>query len=255
MDDIIFVTAFKDIGRSTWNNYSRSTDTYITLFMILAQNIKYKLIVFAELQMINELKQKKIPDNIIIYDILTVNTFLNKYLETEKKIMEDQIYKQKIPAHRKINPEHIYPEYTLINHSKINFISRVKKLFPNYTYYSWIDFGAIRQVKDVPMNINFNLLEKKIIYHALYLPQNRTDVNDMLASDMVYITGSQFVIHYDLIDIFEKTYENKINELHQKNVCDDDQSLILQLYYDNPNMFNLFVDRECFSLFRKYLNS
>lgn len=38
-------------------------------------------------------------------------------------------------------------------------------------------------------------------------------------------------------------------------ICDDDQALVLQLYYDNPSIFNIILDNEWFSLFRKHLNN
>ena len=44
-------------------------------------------------------------------------------------------------------------------------------------------------------------------------------------------------------------YEKKILEWHKKMITDDDQSLILQLYYDNPEIFEFKLNNKWFSLY------
>lgn len=82
-----------------------------------------------------------------------------------------------------------------MNHSKINYVKYTKDIFPNYEYYSWIDFGCIKNdeyILSLPKNINFN------------------------------------------------------------NLCDDDQNVVLQIYYDNPDLFDLkYSNNIWFSLFKK----
>jgi hypothetical protein len=48
-NEIIFVTAYKDIKRMNWKNcFIRSNQLYIDLFYNLAYNINYKLVVYVE---------------------------------------------------------------------------------------------------------------------------------------------------------------------------------------------------------------
>ena len=68
------------------------------------------------------------------------------------------------------------------------------------------------------------------------------------------MAGSQFVVHRDLVEPFASLYEAKIVEWHQKGICDDDQNLVLQVYFDNRALFELFPSDEWFSLFRLHLN-
>lgn len=256
METILFVTAFKDIGRGNWDNYKRDNQEYIKYFLQLANNINYKLIVFVEDDMMNLLNTVSLPYNIVLHDIKEVDTFLDRYIDREREIMSGEIYRNKIPPHRKTNPEHNFPEYTLINHSKINFVRYAKEKYTGYDYYSWLDFGCIRNtLRDIPNHINFYKLQNSIHYLALIRPRDRIDEDTMLASDTVYITGSQFVIHSSLVEEYEKIYEEKLINWQEKNICDDDQSLVLQLYYDKPSRFTLFYDTEWFSLFRKHLNN
>jgi len=253
-ENIIFVTAFKDIGRINWKNYQRGNDEYFNYFYNLAKNINYTLIVYVETDIKNELKKRySFNDNIIFKDFNEAEeTFFNKYMGAEKTIMSSSIYQSKIPPSRKFkNPEHIYPGYTLINHSKINFLTYTKKSYPNYLFYAWIDFGYLRDINNVPKDIDISKLPKKIIYHVLKTPpKNRISPNEMLASEEVYLTGSSYIVHNSLVEKFELIWEYKILKWQLNYIADDDQNLVLQLYFDNPELFHLIQFEEWFSLYR-----
>ena len=252
--DIIFTTAFKDINRSNWNCFIRTNQTYINYFYNLADNINYNLVVYVE-NSIKEimLNQHSFNNNIIFMDIDSINSFFNKYLENDTKIIQSDIYKSKIPFNRKHNPEHVYAEYNLINHSKINFVNNTKKLFGDYKYYSWIDFGIMNaNINNIPKDINISLLEEKIIYHCTdIIPNERISEDEMLKSNSIYFLGSAFIVHTKLVEHFEKIWENKIIEWQEKYVTDDDQNLIVQLYFDNPEIFQKIENTEWFGFFRK----
>ena len=247
---ILFVTAYKDIGRSNWTNYNRDNSEYFNCFLKLANNIEYTLIVFFDDDVMEYLTtQYTFKSNIIFKKLNDVDTFLDKYLDQDLTIMTSDEYKNKIPSERKCNPEHCYSAYNLINHSKINFVSECKKIYPEYEFYSWIDFGYVRDEKSIPRIINISTLPNKIIYHCLLYPTHKIDPNVMLRSDDIYLTGSSYIIHSSQVLLFEQLYENKIKEFHEKCITDDDQNLILQLYYDYPDMFHLIQNNNWFSLF------
>jgi hypothetical protein len=253
---IIFTTAYKNINRDKWLFYNRTSETYFQGFYNLSKTIKYKLVVYLE----NELKQEITRNNSIIFNeniffinMTEVDTFYNKYLLLDKKIMESETYKQKIPPYRRTNPEHIYSEYNLITHSKINFVSHTQRIFPNYAHYAWIDFDTInRNIQNIPQHIQSNLLVPKIMFSCLApLPTTRPEANAMLASDIVYFDGSMFIINADLVKNFENAYEKKIIEWQSINITDDDQNIVLQLFYDNPNAFHITYNiNDWFALYR-----
>jgi len=253
-NDIIFTTAYKDINRGNWVNFTRSNQTYINYFYNLADNIKYKLVVYVE-DYIKEtmFREHVFNENIIFIDMNDVETFYQNFLEKDTTVMNSEAFQNKIPQNRKNKPECLYSEYNLINHSKINFVNHTKKLFGDYKYYSWIDFGAMNEnVENIPNNIDTFLLDKKITYHCVQEPPlERISEDEMLKSDEVYFLGSSFIVFRDLVEKFEKAWETKLIEWQEKTISDDDQNLVLQLYYDCPYMFQKIETTEWFGMFRK----
>ena len=72
---IIFITAYKDIGRNTWSNFNRSNAEYFNNFILLCNNIKYTLLVYIE----NNIREQLLMeysfnlDNIIFKDYPIIN--------------------------------------------------------------------------------------------------------------------------------------------------------------------------------------
>jgi hypothetical protein len=256
-NSIIFVSAFKNIGRDNWHFLSRTVDEYCLLFYDLASIIQYKLVVYVEDDIYDKLKQMNLRSNIILMRSNTVHTFYNEYIESERHMIQSNEYRQKIPYSRKDLPEHLYAEYTLVNHSKINYIVDAKSHFPNYEYYSWIDFGCIRnRPEDVPNNIDISKLCRKIIFLALKQPPTETiSADEMLSSDEIYIAGSQFIVHTELIHKYYTIYKELLDSWKDMCICDDDQNANLQLYFKYNDYFYLYNYPEFFSLFRIHLNS
>jgi hypothetical protein len=252
-NDILFITAYKDIGREKWSHYKRTNIEYFSYFINLTNNIKYNLIVYIEYDILKKLLgYTKFPSNICFIDLNKIeDTFYNKFLEIDRNVMNSDIYKNKIPIYRKNNPEHLYSEYNLINHSKINFVKDASVKFPNYEFYSWIDFGYVRTLDSLPRNIKIERLPHKITYQCLRVPDvnNKISPNEMLKTNDVYFTGSPNIIHKSMVIEFEKKYEKKLLEFYENYVTDDDQNVLLQLYYENPDMFNLKHNSEWFALY------
>jgi hypothetical protein len=251
MNNILFITAFKDIGRNNWFTHKRTNEDYFNYFLNITNNIDYTLIVYLDDEIKNELVSKySFGKNIIFDNIKNVNTFYEKYLEEEKRVISSQEFQKKIPKHRfRKHPETWSAKYTLINHSKINFVTHAKKKYPDYNFYSWIDFGYVREINSLPKNINIETLPEKIIYQSFKIPHVRLNAIQMLQINEATIAGSAFIVANNLVETFENIYENKIKLWHQYYICDDDQSLVLQLYHENKDMFCLICDDNWFSLY------
>jgi len=254
-NDIAFVTFFKDIGRDRWIHYKREQSEYIECFLRLARSIPYKLVVYIEPKIRALLVDYTFSDNIIFINFDSVeHTFIKKYIGLEREIIASQHYQNRIPYFRKNqNPEHVYPEYTLINHSKINFLRDAKQnVLPNYMFYAWIDFGyAKNDTIKIPNSIDLDKLNtKKLTYHTLRdVPDEKIDPNYILGSDDLYLTGSSFIVPNSIVEAFEVLYEYKLIEWQTRWIADDDQSLVLQICQDHPGLFHLIKYRTYMCLY------
>jgi hypothetical protein len=258
MNDILFITAYKDIGRSNWITHKRTTDDYLNYFLNILENIEYKLLVFLD----DDVKEKilnicSIRENIIFLKLSDVELFYDTYLETQKNVMGSLEFQKKVPIHRfRKHPETWSAKYNLINHSKVNFVRHSKQLYPEYKFYSWIDFGFVRDCSSLPKKLNVSKFPEKIMYQSFKTPDlnNRINAIQMLQINEPFIAGSAFIVPNSLVEKFENIYEKKIIQWEENYISDDDQSLVLQLYYENPSLFYLILENEWFSLY-KHLNN
>jgi hypothetical protein len=87
MEDILFVTAYKEIGREQWELFPRSSEEYIRYFYNLVDAIEYKLVVYVEDKIRKIFAGHVFKDNIIIKDLNEVDTFYNKFIDKEREII------------------------------------------------------------------------------------------------------------------------------------------------------------------------
>ena len=76
----------------------------------------------------------------------------------------------------------------------------------------------------------------------------------MLSSFDIYLTGSMFIIDKNIIEDYESLYEKMLLRWYDNYICDDDQSLVLQLYFKHTDLFDVMQDNDWYSLFRNFLN-
>lgn len=242
---ILYVTAYKDIGRGSWNTiYRQSTENYYKNFTTLAKSCK-NLVCFAD-----ENTKKYIKDNILMKNDLVIDyneedTFFGKYLEKEQKAMQSDWYKT-ILRHRLHHPEHSIPEYNIVNHNKFHFIKRAKELFPTYDFYVWIDFHYTRH-NDI--NNQYPL----VFPDSLSIPKNKITIASFIKDEnipfmdipMISITsyeiimGSTFIMPKDIVDIFYEEYDKQLRISYERGIADDDQNIHLQLFHREPLLYNL----------------
>jgi hypothetical protein len=259
---IIFTTMFRNIGRDNWKFFNRTEQAYIDDFRHLVETIDYPLVVYVEnhiLKKIVALESVKLRSNIFLVDSSTIKTYVDTHLESETEIMNSEAYKQKIPEGVLKNvPEHVIPAYTLINHSKVQFLSYTKKSFPGFNYYAWIDFGFVRngKIDTLPKNIDFSKLGKRIFVNNLDpLPQQPVSAETMLSRHDNFFSGNSFIVPAHLVEPFQTAYDKKMEEWKIKGVADDDQSLMYQLWVDDKDMFEYFsTNRNWWAMYKDILN-
>jgi hypothetical protein len=270
---LCYVTMFFDIGRDKWKNvFTRSFEQYLKEFEPFIPLFNKKtckndlLVVFIDKKWENMLLEKiefyKIDNNSFNIKVVGIdNNFMNflpmwNTLKRENEVMHGEYFKA-IVAQRHIYPEHSYPEYTLINHCKIDLICALiesKKI--NYDYYCWVDFGFFKLKENIPEKLldinNFNLLtinytlintiddlDKNVYYTLKYAPEK--------------VGGYFFLGHRNKLKEFQKLYHEILNYFQNTlNIVDDDQHLVLQCYFKNPSLFTMHYLGRWHSVLREY---
>lgn len=269
INDIIFITAFFDIGRENWNNLSRSVDNYFDSFKKFLTNTKHKnLIAFIDDRYINtefiknyinniecnkicERNVKFIPINI---EWLKLNCQAWKKNDIFEIIMSSDDYKNKL-NHRIKNgygvPENIYAEYNSINHSKIDFIhySIINNMINSNQFICWIDFGYFNSIlhnnfQEFPyaeLDLNKFNLNKLNFYIRNKISQNDMNMDYTLINAPEVFTGSFFAGNLNRMEELYKLYDEVLNDFIENKISDDDQHVYLRCYLKNPDIFELFL--------------
>jgi len=264
---VCYITAFYDIGRDNWNSFNRKFNEYLECFYIYTYLFSKKELsknkdelINIEYEMILYLDDTKIVEFLNKYNLLDTNIKLipinNKFmknniwswskLDRESAIMDSDLYKKFLNnssnSNRRLFPENIYPKYTLINHSKIDFINNtIINNLSNAEYYCWTDFGYLGKEIFYPNKLldpfKFDLCK---INYTLINPYiyNLDPFNNLLYYPEI-ISGGYFFGSKDLIIKYTELY-HKTLEIYQLSwLCDDDQAIVLYMYNKYPELFKL----------------
>ena len=257
---LCYVTMFFDIGRDKWKNiFTRTFDQYLKEFEPFIPLFNKKtckddlLVVFIDKKWENMLVEKidfyKIENNTFNIRLVAIdNNFMNflpmwNTLKRENEIINGEYFKAVI-AERHVYPEHTFPEYTLINHCKIDLIcSLIESKKINYDYYCWVDFGFFKLKENIPEKLldinNFNLqtINYTLINHIDDMDKN---IYYTLKLAPEKIGGYFFLGHRNKLKEFQKLYHEILNYFQNTlNIVDDDQHLVLQCYFKNPSLFSM----------------
>ena len=255
-DSVLFVTAFKDIGRGSWANYTRSTDTYIEWFMNLSKT-PIRLICFCEDDIAKILNEKGFLNT---YPYEKDNTFF-KVEHIEKSIIESAHFKNIISKRTddSNSSECINHLYNIVTNNKVLFLDRARAIFPSYSNYAWIDFGYMRDPLKIPQALNFSSLAGNT---TIRVPSfNNIDVDKILdpINLLIYpthyfnpIQGSLFIVPINLVSWLSKEYTSMVVEYYKLNIIDDDQAIILQLYKKFADKFTLHIHNEWFTMLKEF---
>lgn len=260
MKSLLFVCAFKDIGRDRWDFMRRNLEEYSSYFRNLAENIDYRMILYIDQKTLAYLRMAEITMNSNIeirnYDI--PGSFLDKYIELDESIIKNFEYRQKLSKieRRNMCPEYNHADYNLTNHNKFHFLVESKRICPNYDYYIWIDFGCIREVENLPKCIDTSRLNNRIVYLTQEMPLSVKTFEEVLKvdDDLVNFRGAQIIVPTFLVETLCQKYEETLLEMYSKCISDDDQSVILQVFYKNPELFELYQNKDAYTLFQLFFN-
>ena len=249
---LCYVTAYLDIGRETWTHFQRTFDWYFNSFIPLVNMFKsisneeralYDFIIFIDSKYYDKVKEY-VGDinNIVVIPInetfMENNIFAWSKLERETEIMSSKEYK-KLISHRLNCPETNNPKYTIINHSKIDFVC-FATILSTCQYFCWVDFGYCGNEERTPSYLlNIDLFDKDKINYTLIQPITEKDKNIIftLSDPRDVVAGCFFLGSREKIEEYQKLYHSVLEMFQDKNLADDDQHLVIQCKARNPDLF------------------
>lgn len=259
MTEICYVSAFLDIGRHEWKNFTRSFDDYLESFLPYVRlfethkNInenKWCMVLYIDEIHADRVRQKideiyeKMP--IILIPInekfLLINMPLWARLDREKEIMESEWYRTTF-AHRLSFPENTNPRYTLINHTKIDFVAHtIHHINKTAKYFCWTDFGYFKSPDLIPRSLlsidKFDL--NKVNFTLInYMTPEDSDIIYTMNNAPERIGGFFFFGERNVLLQYQRLYHFVHDQMQRQNIVDDDQHIALRCYYQDSNLFCL----------------
>lgn len=256
----VFVSAFYDIGRETWpTKYSRSVQTYLNRFALLVQ-LNLPLVLFMDDRYVNNVEDivnehsAKIgkPSSTIIIkigeDFLTSFVPSWNYVSIENDIMTSEQYISLARTRSEENtPETKYASYTCINHAKIDFAMLAIKYCENMglyiNYIGWVDFGYFtEQFEVVPFTLNKELLfngKINFLSHGEFSDQEIDPVY-VFSNVPIKVGGAFWFGSIESVMQYGVLYHECVEEMHRKNLADDDQSVVICCYFKQKQLFNMW---------------
>lgn len=251
MNKLCYVTSFLDLNRENWKSFSRGFDKYFSDFLPYVELFKnntseeHELMVFIDKKHFERVnKACKGVSNIRVIPIdrnfLSTISPLWQRLDKEREVMESGNYKSLIP-HRLNFPEHYNPEYTLINHAKIDIIMYATR-FTDSRYFCWSDFGYFSYPERIPKRlIDIELLDKERINYTLISEPTDEDKDVLytLQNAPERIGGFFFFGNRYVLRAYQTLFHKVHESLQKQGIVDDDQHLALRCYFLKPSLFKL----------------
>lgn len=261
VNPLLWVTAYKDIGRSDWTFTKRSFGEYIEAFRRI---VHLNPVCFADEPWATQIREQ--TGHTRIFPFQDADTFIPKYIGRQKEIIEDPEFRKRIPDMFQCNPEFHYPEYGLVNASKTCFIRRASEMFPEYTHYSWIDFGYAKTPLETPPTLaGENLISDDQILISSFrnFGFNHTgeaalgpygvqsdQLNELftwgdpvkcLTEPPHLVQGNHWVVPKHLTHWLEGEMKRSIEKHHVLGIVRHDESFFLPIIHDFRNRFFVHV--------------
>lgn len=251
--NVTLVTALLEIGRSNWTFYGRSLDRYQEYFSVLLQ-LDMDMIIYVTSQHYDIVKKARtnigLWNRTKVYVITLKDLPLYKYLNTMRQIIDNERmeggWKDNWDLVMKKHPESSSPEYDLVVNSKPYFLynATIENIF-NSSSFVWLDAGYCHGQKICfPKYFKWNPTIKKEKISMIKLTPDNDKIEDytidkLYRKDWAGISGG--FIGGDLISLkkFYHYHFQKMLELLHNNYVDDDQTVIILLIKEMPELFHL----------------
>ena len=253
--EIVIVTMFFDIGRGSWNNFTRSNDTYFKYFCVWAK-LKNKLIAYVD----NEELKNKILSFRASYG-LEEQTIVN--VVTDVKSIDRELYSSinivsqntthKLYRLLQENPEVNSTDYNYVVLLKTWFVNdAVARYGKSNETFAFIDFGFNRGGVFIDPASEFNYkweydFPDKICLYLIRDLDERPMFDIVLSLD-TYVMGNIMIAPDYLWKDFWLLERQSMIELNNVGLMDDDQTIALMAYRKKPEIFDMKLTSWCMPL-------
>lgn len=250
MSDITIVTAYFDIGRSTWTQdkgfphyLHRTNDTYLERFANMA-TLDNEMVIFTSSEFVDRVaeyrKDKEEKTKIVEID------YKNGFKEIRLAIASIQTnpdYQKKINPNQVKNPEYWSADYVLVNMLKSYFLNlAIRENLISNDLAAWVDFGYCRNMDMLGGNTKwqYDFDPNKIhMFQLKEFDKSRT-ILDVIANNEPHMVGGSIIAGRQMWPILDQLIIHSFNELYKNNLVDDDQTLMLMSYLFKSEIFEIY---------------
>jgi protein YibB len=246
MTNITIVTAFYDIGRGNWtpdkgfpHYLHRTTDTYMERFSYLAQ-LENDMVVYTSEEFVDRIKEIRKGKNTHVVTLPLENYSVLR--DKIAKVQSNTNFQSMIHPSQVKNPEYWNADYVLVNYLKSTFVNlSIDNNLVNTDLVAWLDFGYCRSPDKIPpsrkWSYNFNPNKMHMFNYKDFQPGD--SINRIIATNDVYILGAKIVGGQKVWKEMKFLVERSLQTLLERDLVDDDQTLILLSTLIQPNLFEL----------------
>lgn len=250
---LTLVTAFVDIGRDQWSNFTRNANQYLDSFEVFLR-YDYDMIIFIDDRFYDDLKARHdrspYPNKRIIpinRQWMIDNLWAWSRLGIEQALMSSDEYKSIIPERiQQSYPENTNPNYTILTHSKIDFVNYAIDYYHTNEYVAWVDFGYFHNKTSYDFlprgDFNLDKFNTGRVNICLVNPIDDLDRDIMFTlKNAPEKIGAYFFManHANMKKFQEASTRWLIKFQEELKICDDEQHIWLQIYFENPELFEL----------------
>jgi len=241
-ESITFVSTYFDISR-----LDRPREEYFKWIRKTIQ-LNAPFIFFTQSKNKNELEKIFKTKTNHFYKIITIELEDLEYysdFDRVKQILESQEYKDKILHPERI--ECVNPLYSIVIHSKLDFLLKASQLNPfNTTKFIWIDAGISRFFGN--FKVKQKLTGRHLFDQSFFITIDCRAFEDrdfQMKNESLAWTARNFLLAgimggtREAISDIAYELRKKWKYLLEKRVVNNEQMNLLLVYFDRPNLFNL----------------
>lgn len=246
-ETVTIVTAFVDIGRDRWegvvNNaridghIKRNVDTYMQRFERLTK-LDNPIVCFTESKHFDRIKAMRADIKLVSIDSL---------ISDNLSLVDKTIEVQKNPTFVKFVtrpsvPEYWSEKYVLVTSKKASFVNyAVDNDMVSTDTVAWIDFGYCRDDTYCPPGMQWKYQTDGLVHMFCnsFIDINQMPIFEVVRTGEVFIQGCHVIAPKNRWQYMEQQFDKALDCLLSCGLSDDDQTLFLMAYRNDPSQFKI----------------